>query len=111
MTSNSETYDVAIIGGGLLGLATAYELLLAEPHLKVVVLEKEAELVFHQSGHNSGVIHSGVYYEPGSNKAKLCMEGYHKMIDFCNRNNIEYNLCGKLIVQTNNKQVERFHEI
>jgi len=92
--------DYIIIGSGIVGLSTAYHLLIAKPNLKVVVLEKENEIAQHQTGHNSGVIHSGIYYKPGSLKALNCKKGYDKLIDFCNENEIKYDLCGKIIVAT-----------
>lgn len=92
--------DVVIIGGGIVGLASAYNLLKQNPSLKVTVLEKEAQVAAHQTGHNSGVIHSGIYYKPGSLKAQNCINGYHMMLDFCNEYGIAYDLCGKVIVAT-----------
>ncbi len=92
--------DVIIIGGGIVGLASAWNLLKQNPALKVTVLEKEAEVAAHQTGHNSGVIHSGIYYKPGSLKAQNCIGGYHMLLDFCNTNGIKYDLCGKVIVAT-----------
>lgn len=92
--------DVIIIGGGIVGLASAWNLLQQQPGLKVVVLEKEAEVAAHQTGHNSGVIHSGIYYKPGSLKAQNCIGGYHMLIDFCKQHGIPFDLCGKLIVAT-----------
>ena len=91
-------YDVAIVGGGLIGLATAYRLLEAHPDLRLVVLEKEAELARHQSGRNSGVIHAGLYYVPGSLKAQLCREGMEALKSFADEREIPYQLCGKLVV-------------
>jgi L-2-hydroxyglutarate oxidase len=79
-------HDVIIVGGGIVGLATAREILLRYPHLKLALLEKEPQIVAHQSGHNSGVIHSGIYYKPGSLKAKACVEGHRAIIDFCEQN-------------------------
>jgi L-2-hydroxyglutarate oxidase len=93
-------HDIVIIGGGIVGLASAYNLLKQYPHLKVVVLEKEQTLAAHQTGHNSGVIHSGLYYKPGSLKAVNCITGYQMLIEFCNENKIAYDLCGKLVVAT-----------
>ncbi len=93
-------YDIVIIGGGIVGLASAYNLLKQNPDLKVVVLEKEQTLAAHQTGHNSGVIHSGLYYKPGSLKAINCITGYRMLIDFCDENKISYDLCGKLVVAT-----------
>ncbi len=93
-------YDVAIIGGGIVGLATALKLLQVNPHLKLVLLEKEDGLARHQTGHNSGVIHSGIYYKPGSLKALNCQRGYQLLVDFCKLQGIPYELCGKIIVAT-----------
>lgn len=101
------TYDVAIIGGGIIGLATARALLERSPALQLVLCEKEAELGTHQTGHNSGVIHSGIYYKPGSFKARLCVEGVRLMMDFCDRNGIKYDRCGKVIVATSDDELPR----
>lgn len=98
-------YDVVIIGGGIVGLATALNLKKTKPSLRLLLLEKENSLAAHQTGHNSGVIHSGLYYKPGSLKAKNCIEGYHMLIDFCNENDIKYELCGKIVVATNQDQL------
>src|SRR5713101_5935038 len=96
---SSMTYDVAIIGGGIVGLATA--LALTERfRLSLVVLEAEDHLAAHQSGHNSGVIHSGLYYKPGTLKARLCVEGREAMYDFCRENGIPHERCGKVVVAT-----------
>jgi (S)-2-hydroxyglutarate dehydrogenase len=98
-------YDVLVIGGGIVGLATALNLKKAKPNLRLLLVEKENSLAAHQTGHNSGVIHSGLYYKPGSLKAKNCIEGYHMLIDFCNKNNIKYELCGKIVVATSEDQL------
>jgi (S)-2-hydroxyglutarate dehydrogenase len=98
-------YDVLVIGGGIVGLATALNLKKAKPNLRLLLVEKENSLAAHQTGHNSGVIHSGLYYKPGSLKAKNCIEGYHMLIDFCNENNIKYELCGKIVVATSEDQL------
>ncbi len=90
--------DVVIIGGGIVGLATAYQLTRELPGRKVVVLEKEAELALHQTGHNSGVLHSGIYYKPGSLKALNCRQGKKLMEEFCAAEGISYEICGKVIV-------------
>lgn len=92
--------DVVIIGGGIVGLASAWNILKQNPGLKVAVLEKEAQVAAHQTGHNSGVIHSGIYYKPGSLKAQNCIGGYHMLLDFCRQHGIRFDLCGKLIVAT-----------
>ncbi len=99
------TYDIAIVGGGIVGLATGRELLLRHPHLKLVVLEKEEILAKHQTGHNSGVIHSGIYYKPGSLKAKLCVEGRRSLWEYCDAKAIPWKGVGKLIVATEEREL------
>jgi len=93
-------YDFAIVGGGIVGLSTAVALTGRSPRSSLLVLEKEDDWARHQTGHNSGVIHSGIYYQPGSLKAKLCREGNRSMIEFCRRHGIEHDVCGKIIVAT-----------
>jgi (S)-2-hydroxyglutarate dehydrogenase len=90
--------DVVIVGGGIVGLATANSLLSNNPNLKLVILEKESSLGAHQTGHNSGVIHSGLYYKPGSLKAKNCIEGYSKLLEFCREHDVAHEICGKIVV-------------
>ncbi len=105
--------DVAIIGGGIVGLATAYQLTRELPGKRVVVLEKEAELAMHQTGHNSGVLHSGIYYKPGSLKAINCREGKKLMEEFCAAQGIAYEICGKVIVALDESELpamERIYE-
>jgi (S)-2-hydroxyglutarate dehydrogenase len=97
---------VVIIGGGIVGLATAYQAKLKFPDLKITILEKEATLAAHQTGHNSGVIHSGIYYKPGSLKATNCLRGYRMLLDFCRNHQIPYELCGKIIVATKQNELE-----
>ncbi|MCF2506559.1 L-2-hydroxyglutarate oxidase [Dyadobacter sp. CY107] len=97
-------YDITIIGGGIVGLATALRLKEQRPSLKILLLEKENEVAKHQTGHNSGVIHSGLYYKPGSLKAINCIRGYQMLIDFCNREGVHYDLCGKIVVATSEDQ-------
>jgi len=92
--------DILIIGGGIVGLATALKLKQANPHLTLILLEKESELAKHQTGNNSGVIHSGLYYKPGSLKAINCIKGYHLLLDFCKENEMPFELCGKVVVAT-----------
>lgn len=104
-------YDVTIVGAGIVGLATALQLKQLKPSLNIVVLEKESHVAAHQTGNNSGVIHSGIYYKPGSLKAKNCIDGYHMLIDFCKAQNIPYDLCGKIIVATNNDELEALDNI
>ncbi len=98
-------YDIIVVGGGIVGLATALKLKTSNPFLKVLLLEKENELAKHQTGNNSGVIHSGLYYKPGSLKAKNCIHGYHLLIDFCKENNVPFELCGKIVVATEEKEL------
>lgn len=100
-------HDYCIIGGGIVGLATARALLERSPDATIVLIEKESEFAVHQTGHNSGVIHAGIYYEPGSLKAKLCREGLYETIAFCQTENINYDQCGKLIVATNPIEEQR----
>lgn len=99
------TYDIAIVGGGIVGLATGRELLNRHPHLKLIVLEKDGALATQQTGHNSGVIHSGIYYKPGSLKAKLCVEGRRSLWEYCDAKHIEYRNVGKLIVATEEREL------
>ena len=97
-------YSVVIVGGGIVGLGTALQLIKQKPSLKIVVLEKENELAKHQTGNNSGVIHSGIYYKPGSLKATNCLNGYHQLIAFCREQGLPFELCGKVIVATSEEE-------
>lgn len=98
-------YSIVIIGGGIVGFATALRLKESNPKLKIAVVEKEKTIASHQTGHNSGVIHSGLYYRPGSEKARNCIEGYHQLLDFCDQEEIPHEICGKLVVATGQEQV------
>jgi len=104
-------YDVAIVGGGIIGLATARALLERAPSARLVILEKEPRLGMHQTGHNSGVIHSGIYYRPGSYKAKLCVEGKTLMREFCAAHGIPVVECGKVIVATREDELPRLQTL
>ena len=104
-------HDVLIVGGGIVGLATALRLKQSKPELKVLVLEKENSVAAHQTGHNSGVIHSGIYYKPGSLKARNCIDGYHQLIAFCQEQSIPYELCGKVIVATREQQLPALDQL
>ena len=108
---SEHSYDVVIIGAGIVGLSVAMEMTRRFPRLRVVVLEKENGVAHHQSGHNSGVIHSGVYYKAGSLKARLCVEGAAAMIEFCREHDIPYKICGKLIVASTAEEVPRLEEL
>jgi (S)-2-hydroxyglutarate dehydrogenase len=103
--------DLAVVGGGILGLATARELLARRPGASVVVLEREAELARHQTGHNSGVIHAGIYYAPGSLKARLCVEGARELYEYCDEHDIPCRRSGKLIVARDESELGRLHEL
>jgi L-2-hydroxyglutarate oxidase len=98
------TYDIAIVGGGIVGLATAYQIQKEFPKLNIIVMEKEGELAFHQTGRNSGVIHSGLYYKPGTFRAKNCVKGRKQLIQFAKENNIKHNICGKIVLAVTKKE-------
>jgi len=104
-------YSVIIIGGGVVGLGVALEITRRLPHLRLLLLEKEDRVARHQSGHNSGVIHSGVYYKPGSLKARLCVTGAAAMVEFCREHGIAHNVCGKVIVATHADELPRLNEL
>ena len=103
--------DIIIVGGGIVGLATALQILQNKPALKVLVIEKEHELARHQTGNNSGVIHSGLYYKPGSLKARNCIEGYRLLISFCEEHGVPFELCGKIVVATEEKELPLLHTL
>ena len=105
------TYDYCIIGGGIVGLATAMALLTRRPGASLLILEKEASLGRHQTGHNSGVIHAGIYYAPGSLKADLCKRGAQATKDFCTEHGIAFEVCGKLLVASNDLEVQRMQAL
>ena len=107
----TEAYDVAIIGGGILSLATARALGERAPRARLAIVEKEAKLAQHQTGHNSGVIHSGIYYKPGSYKARLCVEGARLMSEFCAEHGIRVERCGKVIVATRAEEIPRLQTL
>jgi len=104
-------YDIAITGGGIVGLATAYQLLEARPQLKILLLEKEARLAAHQSGNNSGVLHSGLYYKPGSEKARLSVGGLKQMVAFCQKHGVAHEICGKIVVATEPDELPRLENL
>ncbi len=104
-------YDFIVIGGGIVGLATARNLLQSYPRAKLLILDKESQWAFHQTSNNSGVIHSGIYYKPGSFKAKFCREGNISMTEFCNKYNISHEICGKVIVATKPQELSLLEDL
>ena len=106
-----ESYDIVVIGAGIIGLATALKLTQCHPDLKIAVLEKESQVGLHQTGHNSGVIHAGIYYAPGSHKANFCSVGGKLLREFCDQHEIKYEMCGKLIVAVDESEVARLEDL
>jgi (S)-2-hydroxyglutarate dehydrogenase len=107
----TERYDLVVIGGGIVGLSVARETTLRFPRMRVAVLEKEPRVGSHQSGHNSGVIHSGVYYKPGSMKARACVAGAAAMVEFCREHGVPFQVCGKVIVATSQEELPRLQDL
>jgi L-2-hydroxyglutarate oxidase len=97
-------YDVVVVGAGVVGLATAVQLLRKRPELRIAILEKESRVAAHQSSHNSGVIHSGLYYKPGSAKARTCLAGYRQLLEFCQQEGVPHEVCGKVVVATSERE-------
>ena len=110
MKENTD-FDIIVVGGGIIGLASAYKITLSHPDIRIAVLEKENRLAAHQTSHNSGVIHSGLYYKPGSNKAKTCAKGRKELIAFAKKYRIPYKICGKIIVATEEKELPSLEKI
>jgi len=106
-----ENFDVAIIGGGIVGAATFYKLQSRYPEKRIVLFEKEKRLAAHQTGHNSGVIHSGLYYTPGSLKAKNCIQGRHEIVAFSKEHGVAHDVCGKVVVATDPEEIPRLDKI
>ncbi|MGA2261756.1 MAG: L-2-hydroxyglutarate oxidase [Acidobacteriota bacterium] len=111
MAGNAGTFDIAIIGGGIVGLGTALALTEQFPGRALAVLEKESALASHQTGHNSGVMHAGIYYKTGSAKAKMCVEGVRLLTEFCQTNGVAYDRCGKIIVAVTEQELPRLQEL
>jgi L-2-hydroxyglutarate oxidase len=103
--------DVVVVGGGIIGLATALQIVEKRPGTHIVILEKENGLAVHQTGHNSGVIHSGLYYKPGSLKAQMCRDGYQRLLEFCQHENIPHEICGKIVVATQPHELPQIDEL
>src|SRR5213592_2772248 len=104
-------YDLTIIGAGIVGLATAMQILDAHARIKLLVVEKEPQVAQHQTGHNSGVIHSGLYYRPGSLKARTCVTGRKALLEFCDEHAVPYEICGKLVVAISEQELPRLEEL
>ena len=107
----AQSFDVIVIGGGIVGLASAYSVLEQNAGLRLVVIEKENTLAAHQTGRNSGVIHSGLYYKPGSLKAQNCRSGYKLLLEFCAKEEVAYEICGKIVVATKTEEFSRLEEL
>ncbi len=105
------TFDIAIVGGGIVGAATFYKLQTKYPSLKIILIEKEGELADHQTGHNSGVIHSGLYYKPGSLKARNCIQGRHELVAFAKEHGIDHDVCGKIVVAVDESELANMEKI
>ena len=108
---SDQIWDIVVIGGGIVGLSTAYKLNLNHPSLKILVLEKENAVAFHQTGRNSGVIHSGIYYKPGSYKAKNCVDGRRELVQFAKEHKIAHDVCGKIIVATHPSELAHMEKV
>src|SRR5258707_4526414 len=106
-----DRYDVAVVGAGIVGLAVAREIVARRPAAQVIVIDKASAVAQHQTGHNSGVIHAGVYYAPGSLKAQLCVEGAKLMYEFCEQHTIPFERCGKLIVAVTGNDLRRLPDV
>jgi L-2-hydroxyglutarate oxidase len=104
-------YDLIVVGGGIVGMATAYKINTRNPAIKILVLEKESDVAAHQTGHNSGVIHSGIYYKPNSYKAKLCVNGRRELVAFAKEHKVPHDICGKIIVATKQTELAQMNKV
>jgi len=111
MSDTQKIYDIGIIGGGIVGLATAYQINKLYPQASIVITEKENRVAAHQTGHNSGVLHSGIYYRPGSLRATNCREGKVAMEQFCREQGVAFDVCGKVIVAVNESEIPAMQKI
>src|SRR4051812_12363498 len=111
MSASGNSFDVVVIGGGIIGLSSAMAIGQRFPQLRIVVVEKEDRVAAHQTGHNSGVIHSGLYYKPGSLKAKTCVAGSAAMVSFCREHSIPHEICGKVVVATSEAELPALEEL
>jgi L-2-hydroxyglutarate oxidase len=111
LSGENEFFDIVVVGGGIVGLASAYKIASSHPDVRIAVMEKEKTLCYHQTGHNSGVIHSGIYYKPGSAKAKNCTKGRKELVEFAKKYNIPHEICGKVIVSTSIKELPHLERI
>lgn len=109
--SESQVFDITIVGGGIVGAATAYKIQLHNPDVKILLIEKEQSLAAHQTGHNSGVIHSGLYYKPGSQKAKNCVKGRHELVAFSKEHGVAHDVCGKIVVAVEDSEMQYLDKI
>jgi L-2-hydroxyglutarate oxidase len=108
---NQNIYDITVVGGGIVGVATAYKIQLKYPQLKIIVIEKEKHLANHQTGNNSGVIHSGLYYKPGSKKAQTCVDGRKQLVKFAQQYGIKHDVCGKVVVAVDESELPFMNKI
>jgi L-2-hydroxyglutarate oxidase LhgO len=104
-------YDLVVVGGGIVGLATAFQLLETRPKMRVLLIEKEPRLAVHQTGNNSGVLHAGLYYKPGTEKARLSVSGLQQMIAFCREHDVAHEQCGKIVVATDERELPRLENL
>src|SRR5580658_4509693 len=111
VSDDQQSYDLAVVGAGIVGLAVAREYLRRRPGARLIVIDKEQTVGFHQTGHNSGVIHSGVYYKPGSLKARLCVQGAAAMVEFCREHGVPHKVCGKVVVATREDEIPPLEEL